>query len=114
MPRPTKNTFDLSLKLTYLLYGATAMLVLFSWPLNKYEWMLDEPAPAGRPLGYCRLPFDDNAQTTPWLAFNLVAPVIIVSTARLLKNRRFDGFFIMEGAVFLLWLGKFFLLVPEC
>lgn len=114
MPKPTKSRFDLSLKLAYFLYGAAAMLVLYSWPLNKFEWMLAEPDQAGQPLGYCRLPFDDNAQSTPWLAFNLVAPIIIYSTARLVKNRRFDGFFIMEGAVFLLWLGKFFLFVPEC
>lgn len=94
-------------------YVALCALVIYAWPRNKYEWMLDDPDTAPGHLSFCGLPVDPDAAWAPWFAF---APRLVLATLTVglsLKRRRLHPLRAITGGLLLAWAGKFYLLAPQ-
>ncbi len=95
-------------------YAVLCGLLIYSWPLNKYEWMLDEADAVANGLTFCRLPIDHNAESTSYVAFLLIAVYAIVAGILTFKPRKPYPMIVVVLLLFLLWIGKFFLFAPDC
>jgi hypothetical protein len=102
------------LNVALYLYAALCGLLIYSWPLNKYEWMLDEPDAASEGLTFCSLPLDNNAGSAP--VFSFIAIFVFASAAVVLslKRKSFHPALIIALLLLLLWIAKFFLFAPQC
>jgi hypothetical protein len=97
------------------LYAVFCGLLVYSWPLNKYEWMLDEPDAIDEGRTYCTLPIDQNsdfASVPGFLAIFIFTSVVVGIS---LKRKSFNQLLIIFNVVlYLAWIAKFFLFVPKC
>jgi hypothetical protein len=94
-------------------YAALWPVVIYAWPRNKYEWMLDDPDAASGPLSFCSLPVDPDAAWAPWFAF---APLLVLATMAVglsLRHRRLHPLLAIAGGLLLAWAGKFYLVAHQ-
>jgi len=95
-------------------YAALCGLFIYSWPLNKYEWILDEPDAVANGLTFCSLPIDHNAESSALLPFLSIVVYVIGAGILTVNRRKPHPTLIIALILFLLWVGKFFLLAPHC
>ena len=76
--------------------------------------MLDEPDAVANGLTFCRLPIDDNAESAALLPLVSIVVYVIGAGILTVNRRKALPTLIIALILFLLWLGKFFLLAPHC
>lgn len=89
-------------RIIFLLVSLQCLLGIMSFPINKYEWMLEEDPN----LTFKSLPIDNNATTYPWLA---IAPILLLVMCILLtKSRQEKMVLIFIGATLLcIWAYRY-------
>lgn len=89
-------------KIVYALVGLICILSIIGFPINKYEWMLEEDPN----LTLKSLPIDNNATTYPWLA---IAPILLLVMCILLTKSRLEKKSLLLVGVILLciWAYRF-------
>lgn len=95
-------------------YAVLCAVVIYAWPRNKYEWMLDDPDAAQERLSFCTLPVDPDAGLAPWFAFAPLAALVALAVALSWKRRRVQPLLGVALALLLGWAGKFYLFGPHC
>jgi hypothetical protein len=95
-------------------YAALCGVVIYAWPRNKYEWMLDDPDAASEPLSFCTLPVDPDAALAPWFAFVPLLALVAMAVALSRKRRRIHPLLVVALLLLLAWAGKFYLFGPRC
>jgi len=95
-------------------YAALCGVVIYAWPRNKYEWMLDDPDAASEPLSFCTLPVDPDAALAPWFAFVPLLAQVTMAVALSLKRRRVHPLLVVALVLLLAWAGKFHGLWSPC
>lgn len=103
----------LLLRLVFPLYAAFSTLMTLSLPLNRYEWMLEDPALRDDKLTFCTLPLDpDNGAASLGLAW--IAPVLVAGVVLSMRRRRPHDALWIGLALLALWGVRFFVLAPSC
>lgn len=94
-------------------YAAFCAATLWGLPVNKYQWMLEDPALRGEQMSFCSLPLDpDSAAST--IALLLVAPLFVLAVALSIRQRRWHYFLWLSVALLAMWMLRFWILTPSC
>lgn len=93
-------------------YSAICALLMSAMPLNKFEWMLTDPALGSEPMTFCSLPLDDNIESP--LALMLLVPLLLAFLVLSMWKGKLH--FSLWLLLFLLamWVLCFFIFVPSC
>lgn len=93
---------NIARRLLFVLVSLICMLSIISYPINKYEWMLEEDPH----MSLKSLPIDNNATTYPWLA---IAPILLlVMCIMLAKSKQEKKVIILVGVILLcVWAYRF-------
>ena len=68
------------------LYSILSALIIVSMPINKFEWMLQDPLLADEKLTFCTLPADDDG--TPFISMLYILPLLLTGLFIFAKTRR--------------------------
>lgn len=94
-------------------YAALCAIVLWGLPVNKYQWMLDDPAMRGERMTFCELPLDpDSAAST--IALLLLAPLLVLAVTLSIRQRRPHYFLWLSLALLAMWVLRFLIFTPSC
>jgi hypothetical protein len=108
--------FDNVLFFGALCYSVFWALLIFTLPINKYEWMLDSPEDfdLDKAKGYCALPLDPDP-TSAIAAFLLGCPYLLFAifyTFR--KHKKTKLLWSIFIVLICAWVARFFIFAPHC
>lgn len=89
-------------RIIFVLVSLFCLLSIMSYPINKYEWMMEEDPQST----IKNLPIDHNASIYPWLA---IAPIILLITSILItKSKCEKKMLILIGVILLsIWAYRY-------
>ncbi len=82
-------------------------------PMNKYEWMLDEPNANTEGLTFCGLPLDDDIDTR-FLSLAFLIPLIVLATIQSIRKRKAHYSLWIAAVPLAVWGWRFFIHYPLC
>jgi len=95
------------------LYAFLCIAAMFVIPMNKYEWMLDEPEALADGLTFCGLPLDDDLEVRV-ISFIVLFPLIVAGGALSLKVRKVHYTAWLALALLFVWGWRFLVYYPFC
>ncbi|WP_143713648.1 DUF2645 family protein [Variovorax sp. RO1] len=94
----------------YALFCITLMLII---PMNKFEWMLDEPSARTEGLTFCGLPVDEDINPRQlFLAF--LVPILAFGIAQSMRQQKIHYSLWIAFALLAIWGWRFFIYYPLC
>lgn len=106
-------------KAVLLAYALACVGLMFMLPMNKFEWMLEEPEALAAGLTFCGLPVDHNgdARIFSWLLLFPLWGVAVMQARRGGAGhnvRRGRHALWIAAAVSAVWLWRYFVHYPLC
>lgn len=98
--------------LVIALYSILSALVIVSMPINKFEWMLEDPLLADEKLTFCTLPVDDGG--TPFISLLYILPLLLAGLIIFAKKRQLHPTLWIALGLSIIWFLRFVLLPPLC
>lgn len=98
--------------LVIALYSIFSALVIVSMPINKFEWMLDDPLLADEKLTFCTLPVDDGG--TPFISILYILPLLFAGLLIFAKKGQIHPTLWIALGLSIIWFIRFVLLYPSC
>ncbi len=94
----------------YALFCAGLILIL---PMNKFEWMLDEPSARTEGLTFCGLPIDDGIDLRSGYLFLLI-PFLAIGITQSIRQKRIHYTLWIFFMLLAIWGWRFFIHYPIC
>ncbi|AFK62753.1 hypothetical protein TKWG_13135 [Advenella kashmirensis WT001] len=107
-----KKYFLFVIDLVIALYSILSALVIVSMPINKFEWMLEDPLLADEKLTFCTLPVDDGG--TPFISILYILPLLVAGLIIFAKKRQIHPTLWIAFGLSIIWFLRFVLLYPSC
>ena len=94
-------------------YAFLCLSLLLMIPMNKFEWMLNEPSAQTEGLSFCGLPLDDDISPR-YLSLLFLAPIFIFGALLSIRQRRIHYSLWIAFALLAIWAWRFFIYYPLC
>lgn len=95
------------------LYALFCMGLMLIIPMNKFEWMLDEPNARTEGLTFCGLPLDTDISPR-LLSWAFLAPILIFGIVQSVRHRKIHHSLWIALVLFVIWGWRFFIYYPVC
>jgi Protein of unknown function (DUF2645) len=92
-------------------FFCTAFMLLM--PMNKYEWMLDEPSAKSEGLTFCGLPLDADVSTR-FFSLAFLIPLLVLAAFQSIRRKKAHYSLWIAVALLAVWGWRFFIYYPLC
>lgn len=100
----------MALASAYAFFCIAFMLLI---PMNKYEWMLDEPNAKSEGLTFCGLPLDDDISARLF-SFAFLIPLLVLAVVQSIRKKKAHYSLWIAVALLAVWGWRFFIYYPLC
>lgn len=94
-------------------YTFFCIAFMFLMPMNKYEWMLDEPGAKSEGLTFCGLPLDDDISVR-FFSFAFLIPFLVLAATQSIRKKKTHYSLWIAVALLAVWGWRFFIYYPLC
>ncbi|MGJ7530345.1 DUF2645 family protein [Variovorax sp. GB1P17] len=94
-------------------YASLCLGLMLMIPMNKFEWMLDEPSAHTEGLSFCGLPLDDGINPRS-LSLLFLVPLFIFGVLLSVRQHKIHYSLWIAFALLAIWAWRFFIYYPLC
>ncbi|WP_285415074.1 DUF2645 family protein [Variovorax sp. efr-133-TYG-130] len=94
-------------------YAFFCIALMLLMPMNKYEWMLDEPSAKSDGLTFCGLPIDNDISTR-FFSVAFLIPLFVFAAIQSIREKKIHYSLWIAIALLAIWGWRFFIYYPLC
>ena len=94
-------------------YAFFCIALMLLMPMNKYEWMLDEPNAKSDGLTFCGLPIDNDISTR-FFSLAVLIPLLVFAAIQSIREREIHYSLWISIALLAVWGWRFLIYYPVC